>query len=79
MLQKSIVPARPGTNFMSKFSLQKQEGEFNFLCILAESVFTLGLVENSFKDVRCLTIHTFLINEVQLIFGLCFGLKNPEL
>lgn len=47
------------------FPYKNKSGEFNFLSVLAESVFTLVPVENSFKGVSCLTIHTFLINEVQ--------------
>lgn len=47
------------------FPYKNNSGEFNFLSILAESVFILVQVENSFKGVSCLTIHAFLIKEVQ--------------
>lgn len=47
------------------FPYENKSGEFNFLSLLAESVFTLVQEEDSFKGVSYLTIHTFLINEVQ--------------
>lgn len=61
-----------------KFPYKNKSEKFNFLSILAESVFTLEQAENSFKGVSYLTIHTFPINEVQSTLGLCFGLKNPQ-
>lgn len=63
---KHPVPARPGTNRLVKiFRVKTRVGSSTFLSMPAELVLTLVLVENSFKGLNCITIHTFLINELQ--------------
>lgn len=64
--EKHPGACKTGVKLQGKnFPYKNKRGEFNFLSILAETVFILVQVKNSFKGVSYLTIHTFLINEVQ--------------